>query len=206
MDASTLALSKVHKDWLDLFSEEFKATAKLLDSIENFAPNPQDVFNVFETPPNSVKVLVVGQDPYPTFGDAMGLAFSVKRSEKLPKSLQNMFKELKTDLGITRISGDLSDWRNQGVFLLNRYLTTPIGQPLGHEKLGWELLTDKVISSISKLNIPALLMGKSVERFAPMFEKVVITPHPSPLSAHRGFFGSKPFSKINSMLEQPIKW
>lgn len=206
MDATTLALSKVHKDWLELFPSEFKATAKLLESIENFAPNSDDVFKVFEVPPDSVKVLILGQDPYPTAGDAMGLAFSVKRNEKLPKSLQNMFKELKNDLGVNRTSGDLSDWQSQGVFLLNRYLTTPIGKPLGHRKLGWDLLTDKVISYLSNLNVLALLMGKSAEAFAPMFKQAVITPHPSPLSAHRGFFGSRPFSRLNSMLEVPIKW
>lgn len=206
MDVSTLALSKVHKEWLELFPEEFITTAKLLDSIEAFAPNPEDVYKVFELPPSDVKVLIVGQDPYPTVGDAMGLAFSVKRNEKLPKSLQNIFKELHADLGINRSSGDLSDWQNQGVFLLNRYLTTPIGQPLGHQKLGWELLTDKVISHLSKLNVVAFLMGKSAEHFAPLFSKSVVAPHPSPLSAYRGFFGSKPFSRINSMLEEPIKW
>jgi uracil-DNA glycosylase len=206
MDASTLALSKVNKEWLELFPEEFSATAKFLDSIEAFAPNPEDVYKVFELPPSDVKVLIVGQDPYPTVGDAMGLAFSVKRNEKLPKSLQNIFKELHADLGINRRSGDLSDWQNQGVFLLNRYLTTPIGQPLGHQELGWELLTDKVISHLSKLNVVAFLMGKSAEHFAPLFNKSVVAPHPSPLSAYRGFFGSKPFSRINSMLEEPIKW
>lgn len=206
MDVSTLALSKVHNDWLKLFPVEFATCAKLLDGLENFAPNPQDVFKVFETSPNSIKVLIVGQDPYPTFGDAMGLAFSVKRNEKLPKSLQNMFKELNSDLGIYRTSGDLSDWQSQGVFLLNRYLTAPIGKPLGHQKLGWELLTDSVISYLSKQNVAALLMGKSAADYAPLFKNVVITPHPSPLSAHRGFFGSKPFSKLNAMIDRPIKW
>ncbi|MBU6263162.1 MAG: uracil-DNA glycosylase [Actinomycetales bacterium] len=206
MDASTLALSRVHKDWLELFPEEFKTTANLLNNIKDFAPNLEDVFKVFEIPPSSIKVLILGQDPYPTTGDAMGLAFSVKRNEKLPKSLQNIFKELHSDLGLIRTSGELSDWQSQGVFLLNRYLTAPIGHPLGHQKLGWEVLTDKVITHLGKLNVVALLMGKPAEEFAPFFKKVVITPHPSPLSAYRGFFGSKPFSRINDMLEEPIKW
>ena len=206
MDASTLALSRVHKDWLELFPEEFKTTANLLNNIKDFAPNLQDVFKVFEIPPRSISVLILGQDPYPTAGDAMGLAFSVKRNEKLPKSLQNIFKELQSDLGLIRISGDLSDWQSQGVFLLNRYLTAPVGQPLGHQNLGWEILTDKVITHLGKLNVVALLMGKPAAEFAPFFEKVVTTPHPSPLSAYRGFFGSKPFSRINEMLEDPIKW
>lgn len=206
VDASTLALSKVHKDWLELFPTEFRSNAKLLDNIENFAPSSELVFKVFETPPKSVKVLLLGQDPYPTAGDAMGLAFSVNRNDKLPKSLQNMFKELNNDLGIVRTSGDLSDWQSQGVFLLNRFLTTPIGEPLGHQKLGWDLLTDKVITHLAGLNVLALLMGKTAEQFAPMFKRAVITPHPSPLSAYRGFFGSRPFSKLNSMLDEPIKW
>ena len=136
----------------------------------------------------------------------MGLAFSVKRNEKLPKSLQNIFKELQSDLGLIRTSGDLSDWQSQGVFLLNRYLTAPVGHPLGHQNLGWELLTDKVITHLGKLNVVALLMGKPAAEFAPYFEKVVTTPHPSPLSAYRGFFGSKPFTRINEMLEESIKW
>ena len=206
MDASTLALSRVHKEWLKLFPEEFKTTAHLLNNIKDFAPNLEDVFKVFEIPPSSIRVLILGQDPYPTAGDAMGLAFSVKRNEKLPKSLQNIFKELHSDLGLIRTSGDLSDWQSQGVFLLNRYLTAPVGHPLGHQNLGWELLTDKVISHLGKLNVVALLMGKPAGEFAPFFEKVVTTPHPSPLSAYRGFFGSKPFSRINEMLEESIKW
>lgn len=206
MDASTLALSRVHREWLALFPEEFKTTANLLNNIKDFAPNLEDVFKVFEIPPSSIRVLILGQDPYPTAGDAMGLAFSVKRNEKLPKSLQNIFKELHSDLGLIRTSGDLSDWQSQGVFLLNRYLTAPVGHPLGHQNLGWEVLTDKVITHLGKLNVVALLMGKPAGEFAPFFEKVVTTPHPSPLSAYRGFFGSKPFSRINEMLEESIKW
>ena len=206
MDASTLALSRVHREWLALFPEEFKTTANLLNNIKDFAPSLEDVFKVFEIPPSSIRVLILGQDPYPTAGDAMGLAFSVKRNEKLPKSLQNIFKELHSDLGLIRTSGDLSDWQSQGVFLLNRYLTAPDGHPLGHQNLGWELLTDKVITHLGKLNVVALLMGKPAGEFAPFFEKVVTTPHPSPLSAYRGFFGSKPFSRINEMLEESIKW
>ena len=206
MDASTLALSRVHQDWLALFPEEFKTTANLLNNIKDFAPSPEEVFRVFEIRPSSIRVLILGQDPYPTAGDAVGLAFSVKRNEKLPKSLQNIFKELHGDLGLIRTSGDLSDWQSQGVFLLNRYLTAPVGHPLGHQTLGWEVLTDKVITHLGNLNVVALLMGKPAAEFAPFFEKVVTTPHPSPLSAYRGFFGSKPFSRINDMLEEPIKW
>ena len=206
MDASTHAQFNIHPEWLKLFPLEFEAAFRIVETVQNFAPAKENIFKAFQVLPSSIKVVIVGQDPYPTAGDATGLAFSVNRNQNLPKSLQNLFKELKSDLGVNRINGDLSDWQSQGVFLLNRYLTAPVGHPLGHQYLGWEVLTDKVITHLGKLNVVALLMGKQAAVFAPYFEKVVITPHPSPLSAYRGFFGSKPFTRINSMLEEPIKW
>ena len=206
MDASTLALSKVHRDWLDLFPNEFKKAAQILNALENYTPNTEDVFKAFEISPKEVRVVIVGQDPYPTKGDAIGLAFSVKRSEKLPKSLINIFKELKSDLGIARVNGDLSDWQSQGVFLINRVLTTPIGATMGHKQIGWEDFTETIISYLGQNGAIGLLMGKEAETMAQHFNKKVITSHPSPLSAYRGFFGSKPFSRINELLEIPIKW
>ena len=206
MDASTLALSNVHRDWLDLFPNEFKKAAQILNTLENYTPNTEDVFKAFEVSPKKVRVVIVGQDPYPTKGDAMGLAFSVKRSEKLPKSLINIFKELQSDLGIDRINGNLSDWQSQGVFLINRVLTTPIGATLGHKQIGWEEFTEKVIAYLGERGAIGLLMGKEAESLAKYFNKKIITSHPSPLSAYRGFFGSKPFSRINELLEIPIKW
>lgn len=206
MDASTHSLSKVHPHWLELFSEDFGKATELLDSLDGFTPTYSDVFNVFVTPPEKVKVVIVGQDPYPTTGDAMGLAFSVNRSEKLPKSLANIYTELFDDLGIRRNSGDLRDWQEQGVFLINRILTTPIGNPLGHKGIGWEDFTEKIIAHLGKSGVVGLLMGKPAQEMAKYFSKLVLTPHPSPLSAYRGFFGAKPFSAVNALLEVPIKW
>ena len=206
MAASTHALSKVHPHWLELFSEDFGKATELLDSLDGFTPTYSDVFNVFVTPPEKVKVVIVGQDPYPTAGDAMGLAFSVNRSEKLPKSLANIYTELFDDLGIRRNSGDLRDWQEQGVFLINRILTTPIGNPLGHKGVGWEDFTEKIIAHLGKSGVVGLLMGKPAQEMAKYFSKLVLTPHPSPLSAYRGFFGAKPFSAVNALLEVPIKW
>lgn len=206
MAVTSPALSKVHPAWLELFPEEFKSAAKLLDNLGNFSPDYSDVLRVFSTSPKQVKVVIVGQDPYPTKGDATGLAFSVNRSEKLPKSLQNIFKELKSDLDVTRDSGDLSDWQSQGVFLINRVLTVPIGQANGHKNIGWEIFTETIIKYLGEQGAVALLMGAAAQNMASYFSKCIQVAHPSPLSAYRGFFGSKPFSRINSLLDDPINW
>ena len=206
MVASTHEQFNIHPEWLKLFPAEFAAAIKLVDSLQNYQPDREDVFKVFESEPASIKVVVVGQDPYPTAGDAMGLAFSVSRSEKLPKSLQNLFKELHSDLGVNRNDGDLSDWQAQGVFLINRVLTVPIGEANGHKNLGWEKFTERIIGYLGERGAVGLLMGKSAEEMAKYFDKKVVTAHPSPLSAYRGFFGSKPFSGVNALLDIPIKW
>lgn len=206
MAVTSPALSKVHPFWLELFPEEFKSAAKLLDNLSNFAPNDSDVFKVFSTSPKEVKVVIVGQDPYPTEGDATGLAFSVNRSTKLPKSLQNIFKELKSDLQVTRVSGDLSDWQSQGVFLINRVLTVPLGQAHGHKNIGWERFTEEIIKYLGEQGAVGLLMGAAAQNAAPYFSKCIQVAHPSPLSAYQGFFGSKPFSRINALLDKPINW
>ena len=210
MVVSTLALNKVHPDWLALFPKDFAEAAALLNELERkrgrFAPSVDKVFRVFETPPQSVKVVLVGQDPYPTLGDANGLAFSVDRESNLPKSLSNLFKELQDDLGISRKKGDLSDWQNQGVFLINRVLTVPIGKSNGNKKMGWESFTEKMIVYLAKQGAIGLLLGKSAQELSPHFKESVIAPHPSPLSAYRGFFGSKIFSRVNKKLKAPINW
>jgi len=177
-----------------------------LFSLQEYFPKYEDVFNVFISSPKAVKVVIVGQDPYPTPGDATGLAFSVNRETRLPKSLLNIFKELKDDLGIERSNGNLEDWQRQGVFLINRILTTPAGKPLGHKELGWEKFTEKIIAYLGNQGAVALLMGKPAQEMGKYFERKVEVPHPSPLSAYRGFFGSKPFSTINSFLDKPIIW
>ena len=206
MVVSTPALSKVHPKWLQLFPEEFKDAAAILEKITEYEPAYSSVFRVFEFPPERVRVVLVGQDPYPTPGDATGLAFSVSRNFNLPRSLQNLFKELQSDLGIMRSQGDLSDWQAQGVFLINRVLTVPIGKADGHKNIGWEKFTETIIKYLAKEGAVGLLLGKSAQDLAPFFDKKILAPHPSPLSAHRGFFGSRIFSSVNSLLNEPIKW
>ena len=206
MVVSTPALSRVHPRWLQLFPQEFKAAAAILETISHYSPSSQLVFRVFEQSPEQVRVVLIGQDPYPTLGDATGLAFSVNRDSNLPKSLQNLFKELSSDLGILRIQGDLSDWQSQGVFLINRVLTVPIGKADGHKNIGWEKFTETIIKYLAEEGAVGLLLGKNAQDLAPYFDKKVLAPHPSPLSAYRGFFGSKIFSSVNALLNEPIKW
>ena len=180
---------------------------------DNFQPSPEKIFAAFQIPISDVKVLIVGQDPYPNPDHAMGLAFSVPSSvSKLPPSLLNIFKELKSDLGAIRSNGDLSDWNDQGVMLLNRTLTIGKSGIESHLGLGWELFTAKVIKILAERNVKAILWGKQAQSFEKLFpdNKFISSAHPSPLSAYRGFFGSKPFSSINKMLEEegstPIIW
>jgi len=179
----------------------------------NFQPGIENVFAAFKLPLNEIKVLIVGQDPYPKFDHAMGLAFSVPSSVKiLPPTLKNIFKELKNDLGIDRKNGDLTDWAEQGVMLLNRTLTIGKDGKPTHINLGWEIFTEKIIKSLADRGVLAVLWGKEAEKFSRFFpkENIISTAHPSPLSAYRGFFGSKPFSKINQILiadkQSPIRW
>lgn len=206
MAASMHALSKVHPDWLEIL--DFQKALEILDRIANpYSPNRLDVFNVFQISPSDVRVVIVGQDPYPTDGDAMGLAFSVNRSERLPKSLQNIFKEIASDIGgQIRSDGDLRDWQRQGVFLVNRVLTVEIGRANSHAGIGWEEFTEEAISHLGSKGAIGLLMGKSAGAMAKYFRNYIEVAHPSPLSAHRGFFGSKVFSRVNSYLEEPIIW
>ena len=197
----------IHPEWLELFPEQFKAAFEILDSLEGYLPPKAEVFKVFSLAPSSVKVVIVGQDPYPTLGDATGLAFSVERSTNLPRSLRNIFTELASDTGkALRNNGNLQDWHEQGVFLINRTLTVPIGNSNGHQDLGWENFTNQTVSILGKLGAVGLLMGKSAGKLSVHFKKSVITAHPSPLSANRGFFGSRPFSKVNELLDKPIEW
>ena len=167
-----------------------------------------------ETPFENVKVVILGQDPYHGAGQANGLAFSVDRGVALPPSLQNIFKELQNDLGgELRTNGDLSDWARQGVLLLNTSLSVVEGQPNSMSDI-WVSYTDRLISDIDeyKRNIIFVLWGANARRKKALIKNnyVVESAHPSPLSAYRGFFGSKPFSKINSILTQcgskPIVW
>lgn len=181
----------------------------------NYLPAGADIFRAFTYPLDQVKVLIVGQDPYPTPGNAMGLSFSVKPGVPIPKSLNNIFRELHDDLGCAYpTSGDLRPWAERGVMLLNRVLTVVPNQAGSHQGRGWEEVTDQAISALVKRDRPlvAILWGKQAQSVVPALgdTPTVQSPHPSPLSASRGFFGSRPFSRTNSLLQQmgasPIDW
>lgn len=180
-----------------------------------YLPAPGSVLRAFSYPFQQVKVLIVGQDPYPTPGHAMGLSFSVTPSTATPASLINIFKELQADLGCPPpANGDLTPWAAQGVCLLNRVLTVAPGAPASHRGKGWESVTECAIRALATRDKPlvAILWGRDAKNLEPLLGKtpVITSAHPSPLSAHRGFIGSRPFSKANEMLEQqgasPVSW
>lgn len=170
---------------------------------------PKDyVFNALKlTPYKNVKVVIVGQDPYHEEGQAHGLSFSVQKGVKIPPSLQNIYKELESDLGIKpNLYGDLTKWAREGVLLLNAVLTVEKGKPASHKGIGWELLTDYIIKSLNNKNEPVvfILWGNFAKDKAKLITNpkhlIITSPHPSPFSAYSGFFGSKPFSKTNNYL------
>ena len=186
---------------------------------ENFVvyPKREQLFRALELSPfEEVKVVIVGQDPYHGAGQASGLGFSVDKNTKLPPSLRNIFKELHSDIGIERVSGDLESWARQGVLLLNSTLSVREASPGSHQFLGWERFTDKMLSllSESKDHVIFVLWGAHAQKKLPLIDTtkhfVLQSVHPSPLSAYRGFFGSKVFSKINEDLTSrgldPIDW
>ena len=177
------------------------------------APGFHNIFRSLSRSIESTHAVIFGQDPYPTRGHAHGLAFSVNQSvTTLPPSLRNIYTELSTDCGVTRNSGDLSDWFDQGVVLVNRVLTTQTGTSLAHSDLGWQEVTNAVAQELGKHDVVAILWGKSAGELAQYFrpEWRIESVHPSPLSAYRGFFGSKPFSRCNEILVshqiRPIHW
>ena len=181
-----------------------------------YLPAGNDILRAFSYPFDAVKVLIIGQDPYPTPGHAMGLSFSVQPDVRpIPRSLNNIYKELADDLGITPAAhGDLRPWCDQGVMLLNRVLSVQAGAPASHRGKGWEAITQHAIEALAQRQKPlvAILWGKdaqSAQRFLGD-TPVIASAHPSPLSASRGFFGSKPFSRANEALSnlgaEPIDW
>jgi uracil-DNA glycosylase len=181
-----------------------------------YLPSGPNVLRAFTQPFDAVRVLIIGQDPYPTPGHAVGLSFSVAPDVKpLPRSLQNIFRELGADLGCpTPLVGDLSPWAERGVLLLNRVLTVAPGAPASHRGKGWELVTDQAVRALVARDRPlvALLWGRDASTVTPLLGSTprIESAHPSPMSADRGFFGSRPFSRVNALLAdagaEPIDW
>ena len=196
---------QLHPEW----QKELERHQDLIKRIDTFVqgreitPSYDLIFRALQNPIASTKVVIFGQDPYPTKGHAHGLAFSVDASvTPIPPSLRNIYKELHSELAISRTNGDLSDWAEQGVMLINRILSTDVGESMAHSKLGWQEVTETVAQTLGKTEVIAVLWGNSALELKHHFrpEDVVSSVHPSPLSAHRGFFGSSPFSKVNSKL------
>lgn len=187
-----------------------------------YLPASRNILRAFTIPFDSIKVLIVGQDPYPTPGHPVGLSFCVAPDVRpLPKSLVNIYKELVDDLDVPMPSnGDLTPWTQRGVMLLNRCLTVGVGRPNSHQGKGWEKITDAAIRALNARTQPdgtpkplvAILWGRNAQSLEPLLTNAVIikSPHPSPLSASRGFFGSHPFSRANAALTslgaQPVNW
>ena len=191
---------------------------RLAAEFRPYTPATYRIMRAFESSIDDVKILIVGQDPYPTKNVAIGLSFAVDMevNEPLPRSLKNILKEIVDDLGPNvRTNGDLSRWSDQGVLLLNRHLTTVVGEASGHSSLGWDRFTDKVVSALAKKHgekLVAILWGKQAQELEHLLgnAQIIKSAHPSPLSASRGFFGSKPFSAANEALNRvgrkPVKW
>lgn len=215
----------INKNWDIVLKDEVKKTyfrnlgifVKSEYKSKKCYPEYSDIFNAFRyTDYDCVKVVILGQDPYHGEREAHGLSFSVHNDVPRPPSLQNIFKELEDDLGIKKTDSDLTEWAKQGVFLLNSIMSVVKDRPLSHKDKGWEIFTDAVISKLNEREKPLVfVLWGSYARS----KKVLITNkrhlvleavHPSPLSAYRGFFGSKPFSKINNFLEknnmEKINW
>lgn len=208
------AFLPVHSSWNRVLDPLASQIEKILQSIsqDEIAPGINQIFAACELDLNTVKCVIVGQDPYPTRGNAHGLAFSVNPDvQPLPASLRNIFTELVSDLGIGRPkNGDLSPWRDQGVLLLNRVLTTKVAESNAHANIGWQEITTQIAQATASQGAIGVLWGKSAQELSHLFTHSIESVHPSPLSAYRGFFGSKPFSQVNQELEHrgvsPIDW
>ena len=214
------------KDWETLFNQEkkkeyYQKLMQFLDieyKTQTIYPPKNELFTCFDLCPlDKVKVVIIGQDPYHQPNQAHGLCFSVKKDVPIPRSLKNIYKELYSDVGIEPPHhGCLLDWAKQGVFMMNTVLTVREGKPGSHAKKGWEIFTDRVIQTLNEQERPIIfvLWGNYAQQKENLIDthkhRVIKSAHPSPLSASRGFFGSKPFSKINAYLEElgqrPIDW
>ena len=201
---------------LPFFTDTWPKLHKQLEELPGWLPGPDRIFSALEaTPPEQARVVILGQDPYPTPGHANGLAFSVNPEVALPRSLKNIYTEMRDDLGAAPVTGDLSHWAQQGVLLLNTSLSVLPGQAGVHAKWGWEKLAKQVISAAQTHGpVAFLLWGGHAQKATAGLPRpqdlTIATAHPSPLSARRGFFGSRPFSRINQWLtlqdRKPIDW
>nr|WP_246308598.1 uracil-DNA glycosylase [Kineosphaera limosa] len=216
----------VHPTWADALEPVADEVTRLgaflreeLAAGRGYLPGGQHVLRAFERPLPDVRVLIVGQDPYPTPGHAVGLSFSVAPDVRpIPRSLVNIYQELMNDLDVAAPSnGDLSPWADQGVMLLNRVLTVRPGAPASHRKKGWEAVTQRAIEALAQAGtdgqpLVAILWGRDARDLAPLLADVprIESAHPSPLSARSGFFGSRPFSRANELLARqganPVDW
>ncbi|MFM6849606.1 MAG: uracil-DNA glycosylase [Terrabacter sp.] len=213
----------VHPSWVPALEPVADTITQLGDFLRaevaagrGYLPSGENVLRAFSLPLPDVRVLVVGQDPYPTTGHPVGLSFSVAPDVRpVPRSLQNIYQELGTDLGLaTPANGDLTPWFERGVMLLNRVLTVQPGRSASHQGKGWEAVTAQAISALVGRGGPlvAILWGRQAQSLAPMLGSIprIESAHPSPLSARSGFFGSRPFSRTNDLLAQqgapPIDW
>ena len=200
----------------EYFTELWKKVEERYETTKCFPPKNQIFRAIKLTPFDEVKVVIIGQDPYHNDNQANGLCFSVSDKVKAPPSLKNIFKELEDDLGIKKTSNELEMWAKQGVLLLNATLTVRAHEANSHKDLGWEQFTDFIIKEISdkKENVVFVLWGAFAQKKAGLIDAskhfVIQSAHPSPFSVHKGFFGSRPFSKINQFLEEkgkePINW
>lgn len=213
--------AQVAPDWVPVLDEVAPTLASLGEFLREeiaagrrYLPASADILRAFRTPLADVRVLIVGQDPYPTPGDPMGLSFSVPAGRPMPRSLANIARELRDDTGETLASGDLTPWQEQGVMLLNRVLTVRPGGPGSHRGHGWEEVTERAIRALAGRGGPlvAILWGRDARGLRPLLGDVpaIESPHPSPLSASSGFFGSRPFSRTNALLTaqgaSPVRW
>lgn len=203
-DWDDILKDEIHKEYFMTILYELRELYKTKDI---FPPQKQ-IFNAFHLPYKDVKVVILGQDPYHGVGEANGLCFSVNHGIKMPPSLNNIYKELYSDLGITRTDTDLSDWASQGVLLLNSVLTVEKDKPASHKFIGWEEFTDEIIMKLNEHETPIVFIlwgnfAKSKIKYITNPKHLIISSsHPSPFSVNYGFFGSKPFSKTNEFLRK----
>lgn len=215
--------SQMAPDWREALAPVAQNIRQMDDFLKSeteagrdFLPARENIFRAFREPMADVRVLIVGQDPYPNPKYAMGLSFSVNKDvHQLPGSLRNIFTELKADLNLEAPpNGDLTLWAESGVLLLNRVLTVQAGATGSHQNTGWEQITDCAISALVNRGGPlvSILWGRAAQSLRPLLQQTprIESPHPSPLSANRGFFGSRPFSKANELLlsagGKPVNW